>query len=108
MITLGINRYPSFHFPISKPDSYSRLRDIEAPMLGACYLTEWTDGIEELYDTENEIAVYKNTDELIMKIKELEADVNKRRALKINGQKRALSTHTIPDSLNNIKCSLSL
>ncbi len=48
MITLGINRYPSFHFPISKPDSYSRLRDIEAPMLGACYLTEWTEGIEEL------------------------------------------------------------
>jgi len=108
MITLGVNRYPSFHFPLSKPDSYSRLRDIEAPMLGACYLTEWTEGIEELYDTENEIAVYKNASELIIKTKELEADFNKRRTLKINGRKRALSTHSIPNSINSIKCSLSL
>jgi hypothetical protein len=102
MITLGVNRYPSFQFPLSKPHSYSRLRDIEAPMLGACYLTEYTDGIEELYDIENEIAVYKNADELMGKIKELQADFNRRKKLKINGQKRALLDHNIPNSLNKI------
>jgi hypothetical protein len=108
MITLGVSRYPSFRFPLLKPDSYSRLRDIEAPMLGACYLTEWTEGIDELYDIENEIAVYRTVEELIEKAKELQADIGKRKKIKINGQKRALADHTIPQSLNKIKCSLGL
>jgi len=46
MITVGVNRYPSFNFPLQQPGTYSRLRDIEAPMLGACYLTEYTEGLE--------------------------------------------------------------
>ncbi len=59
MITLGLNRYVSYHSPFSKPGTYSRLRDIEAPMLGACYLTEYTEGIEQLYEPGKEIEVYK-------------------------------------------------
>jgi hypothetical protein len=102
MITLGVNRFPSFRLPLSRPDTYSRLRDIEAPMLGACYLTEWTEGIEELYDTENEIAVYKNAEDLVLKIKELQANPPKRKTLKINGRKRALDEHQIGNSLNKI------
>ena len=102
MITLGINRYPSFHFPLYKPDTYSRLRDIEAPMLGACYLTEWTAGIGELYDIENEIVVYRNAGELAAKTRELRADINKRKMLRFNGRKRALNEHQISISLNKI------
>ncbi|MFI5140146.1 MAG: glycosyltransferase [Sphingobacteriales bacterium] len=102
MITLGVNRFPSFRFPLSRPGTYSRLRDIEAPMLGACYLTEWTEGIEELYDIENEIAVYKNAEDLALKIKELQANPHKRKTLKINGRKRALNEHQIGNSLNKI------
>jgi len=102
MITLGVNRYPSFRYPLLKPGSYSRLRDIEAPMLGACYLTEYTEGMEELYDIGKDIAVYKDDDELAVKIKELEASSNVRKQLKINGQKRALNENSIPSSLNKI------
>jgi len=102
MVTLGVNRFPSFRFPANKPGSYSRLRDIEAPMLGACYLTEYTDGIDELYDTENEIAVYKNMDELSDQIKILRANPDLREKLRINGQKRALNEHAIPNSLHKI------
>lgn len=102
MITVGINRYPSYHFPIHKPDTYSRLRDIEAPMLGACYLTEWTAGIEQLYDIEHEIATYKTPEDFIEKALALQADPQKRKMLKINGQKRALQDHTIGQSLNKI------
>ncbi|MGZ3752607.1 MAG: glycosyltransferase family protein [Mucilaginibacter sp.] len=108
MITLGVNRFPSFAFPIEKPDTYSRLRDIEAPMLGACYITEWTDGIDELYDIENEIAVYRNEAELISTIKELQADPERRKRLKINGQKRALEDHSIPVSLNRLISKLGI
>jgi Glycosyl transferases group 1 len=108
MITLGVNRYPSFSYPLVKPDSYSRLRDIEAPMLGACYLAEYTEGIENLYDTENEIAVYKNAEALITIAKELQADPHKRKKLKVNGQKRALNDHSIPVSLGKILSALGL
>ena len=107
MVTLGINRYPSFRYPISQPDTYSRLRDIEAPMLGACYLTEWTEGIEGLYDTENEITVYKSELDLSKQIKSLLNDPERRKSLKINCQKKALNLHSVPNSLKNIKCSLS-
>ena len=89
MIAIGINRYPSFHFPFSKPDSYSRLRDIEAPMLGACFLTEWTDGIDELYINGVEIETYKTAEEFIEKVRKLQADDQKRRSLKANGQKKS-------------------
>ncbi|HTI60954.1 glycosyltransferase [Mucilaginibacter sp.] len=108
MITLGVNRYPSFNFPSSKPGTYSRLRDIEAPMLGACYLTEYASGIAELYDIGSEIATYRNADEMIGKIRQLEADPALRKKLRTNGQKRALRDHTIPNSINKIRQALNL
>ena len=108
MVSLGVNRYPSFRFPLETPDSYSRLRDIEAPMLGACYLTEWTGGIEQLYDIENEIAVFHTESELVEQVKMLQADPAKRKKLKTNGQKKALSNHSIPQSLNRLFNALSL
>jgi hypothetical protein len=108
MITVGINRYPSFHFPIDRPDTYSRLRDIEAPMLGACYLTEWTEGIEEMYEPQVEIALYHNAEDFVEQVKELISDHKKRNMLKVNGQKRALSEHTIPTSLNKLIRTLGI
>jgi hypothetical protein len=107
-VTVGINRYPSYHFPLYQPDTYSRLRDIEAPMFGACYLTEWTQGIEDLYEIGHEIEVYHDAAEFIEKAKELIADPAKRKTLKVNGQKRALNDHNITSSLNKIITSLNI
>jgi Glycosyl transferases group 1 len=101
-VTLGINRYPSFRYPLSQPDTYSRLRDLEAPMLGACYLTEYTEGIEDLYDIDNEIAVYKTVSDLSNQIKTLMNEPEKRKILKINGQQRAVRDHSISNSLGKI------
>jgi hypothetical protein len=52
-VTLGINRFPIPSASLSKPQTYSRLRDLEAPMAGAVYLTEWTDDLPLLFDLEN-------------------------------------------------------
>lgn len=103
MVTLGINRVPTFKRTHNKPLTYSRLRDIEAPMLGACYLTEYCEGIDSLYDTDNEINVYSTVDELVQKATELLSNKEKRDKLRANGQQRALSDHTIPSSLKKIK-----
>ena len=102
-VTMGINRYPSFNYPFKKPNVYSRLRDIEAPMLGACYLTEWAPGIEDMYDTETEISTYRTAAEFTEKAGILMADKAKRDIKRKNGQKRALSALSVPASINAIK-----
>jgi hypothetical protein len=106
MVTIGVNRYPSFRFPLDSPDTYSRLRDIEAPMLGACYLTEWTEGIENLYDIEKEILTYKDESSFIEQCQRLSEDFELRKKLKESGQLKALTKHCIPESIKAIKTTV--
>jgi len=105
-VTLGVNRYPSFHYPLLKPDTYSRLRDIEAPMAGACYLTEWAPELEDLYEAGIEIEIYKTPEEAAQLLQELMADPQRRKKLRYNGQRKALQEHSIPRSLKKIQALL--
>ncbi len=106
LVTLGINRYPSFRRSFSKPDRYSRLRDIEAPMMGACYLTEWTEELEQLYEIGEEIETYRNAEEMVEKIAELKSSNQKRQLLRRRGQERALQDHTVGRSLSRLLFAL--
>jgi Glycosyl transferases group 1 len=105
-VTLGINRVPTYKRLDRNPLVYSRLRDLEAPMLGACYLTEHTDGLAGLYAIGEEIETYRNADELIRKCRELMNSDTKRKMLRLASQKRALAEHTIPMSLTKLKLRL--
>lgn len=105
-VTLGINRVPTYKRLDRNPLVYSRLRDLEAPMLGACYLTEHTEGLAELYDIGAEIETYRTADELILQCRELINSDTKRKMLRLAAQKRALAEHTIPASLNRLKLKL--
>ncbi len=107
-ITLGVNRYPSYRHPARAPDTYSRLRDLEAPMMGACYLTEWTDGLDRLYDLGREIETYRSADELVEKTRELLENPEKRRSMRQMGQKRALAEHSLPMSLANLAAAIGI
>jgi hypothetical protein len=106
MVTLGINRVPTFNTFGKDIITYSRLRDLEAPMLGACYLTEYTAGLPQLYDLGTDIEIYANADELVYKSKELASSKSRRKELRIKGQQRALNSHSIPQSLQLIKTRL--
>jgi hypothetical protein len=101
-ITIGVNRVPTFKRSLHRPLSYSRLRDIEAPMLGACYLTEWAPGLAQLYEFGREIEVYRDAEELADKIKMLARDATRRHVLRAAGQRRALSDHCIARTLERI------
>lgn len=105
-ITLGINRVTTYKALNRWPICYSRLRDLEAPMLGGCYLTEHTKGLEKLYDVGSEIETYKTVDELIYKSGLLLEDKNKRIDLRKRGQAKALNNHSLPSSLVKIKAAL--
>lgn len=108
LVTLGVNRYPSYRYPLSHPDTYSRLRDLEAPMLGACYLTEWTEGLDQLYDLGEEIETYRTPEEMAEKTRQLLGNSEKRQKMRCAGQKRALSEHTVPQSLAKVAYALDL
>ena len=101
-VVLGINRYPSFRHPFSRPGAYSRLRHIEAPMLGACYLTEWAPGLDDLYDIGSEIETYRSASELVEKSSRLVSDPAHRMSLRKAGQKRALADHSIRRSIERV------
>lgn len=108
LINLGVNRYPSYRYPFSRPDTYSRMRDVEAPMMGACYLTEWTQGLDQLYELGEEIETYRTAEEMVEKIRKLEADPEKRKRMRCQAQKRALAEHTVAKSLTKISAALGL
>lgn len=108
VVTIGINRVRTARSSNRSPAAYSRLRDIEAPMMGACYLTEWTQGLERLYDLGSEIESYKTAAEMRDKISALRGDPDRRRRLRERAQRRALSEHSVPRSLGTIRQHLGL
>ena len=101
-ITIGVNRVPTARRSHRNPLTYSRLRDLEAPMLGACYLTEWTEGLGQLYELGTEVETYRTPEELCTKITELKQDPARCRQLRERGQKRALADHSVAATLNKI------
>jgi hypothetical protein len=102
MVTIGVNRVPSANRSLHRPLVYSRLRDIEAPMLGACYLTEWTEGLEHMYELSTEIETYRTADELTSKLCELCRDPMRRGAMRERAQRRALSDLSVARSIARI------
>jgi len=107
-VSLGINRFPTLRLPASQLAVYSRLRDIEAPMLGACYLTEEAPGLDELYRVGEEIETYRDADELVGKARALLADPRRRARLRAAGQTRALRDHCVGRSLAKIAARLGI
>jgi hypothetical protein len=107
-VCVGVNRYPSLRHPFSRPDTYSRLRDIEAPMTGACYLTEWTEGLDGLYDLGSEIESYRGASELVEKSRALEKDASRRLGMRTAAQRRALADHSIGRTMEKIASRLNL
>jgi hypothetical protein len=101
-ITLGVNRVSTVRTGNRRPLVYSRLRDIEAPMLGACYLTEFTAGLAHLYDLGEEIETYQTAEELAHKIDMLKRDSVRRRRMRGRAQQRALNDHSMAKTLRRI------
>jgi len=107
-VTIGVNRVPTPRASNRRPLAYSRLRDIEAPMLGACYLSEWTEGLARLYELGVEIEAYRTAEELADNLRELSKSPARRAELRVRGQRRALREHTIERSLAQITVRLGL
>jgi hypothetical protein len=107
-VCVGVNRYPNPRRTDGRPERYSRLRDIEAPMVGAAYLTEFAPGLDELYEIGREIEVYREAGELAAMVEALGRDEGRRRRLREQGQRRALGDHAIPHTIAKIARRLGI
>lgn len=71
-----------------------RLRDFEAPMSKACYLTGYSDEILDFYEPDKEVALYRTTAELIEKTKYYLSHPAQAEKLRAAGYARARRDHT--------------
>jgi hypothetical protein len=108
MVTIGVSRVPVARISNRRPLTYSRLRDIEAPMLGACYLTEWTEGLEQMYEIGAEIEAYHTADELTAKLAELRKSPGRRLDMRVRAQRRAIREHSVVRAIDRIGRRLGL
>lgn len=106
-VSLGINRVFEISFPRLKV-KYAKLRDFEAPMSGACYLTEHCADLEENYEIGKEIWTYRSEDELIEKSRELLTHGTLRSELKIAARRASLERHTWNHRFQTLFAELSL
>jgi spore maturation protein CgeB len=80
--------------PLSPLLSHVRLRDFEAPMCRACYLTGHSDEIAELYEIGKEIDTYRSGDELVDKARFYLSHTEASEHLREAGWQRARRDHT--------------
>jgi hypothetical protein len=71
-----------------------RLRDFEGPMCRTCYLTGYSDEIQEFYETGKEIDTYRTAEELVDKAKFYLGHPEAAERLREAGYRRALRDHT--------------
>jgi spore maturation protein CgeB len=81
-------------WPGSSLIPHVRLRDFEAPMCGACYLTGHSDEIEEFYEVGKEIDTYRTQGELIDKARHYLRNHGSAERLREAGIRRARRDHT--------------
>jgi hypothetical protein len=108
VVTIGVNRVPTAKASHRKPLLFSRLRDVEAPMLGACYLTEQTESVERMYDAGTEVETYRTPEELIGKLDELTASPERRRNMRERAQRRALQDYSLGRTIARLTARLGL
>ena len=73
---------------------YLKLRDFEAPMCRAFYMTGLQEELKEYYEIDKEIICYDTKEELLDKIKYYLAHQDEAEKIKIAGYNRALKDHT--------------
>jgi spore maturation protein CgeB len=71
-----------------------RLRDFEAPMSGAFYITEYQDELTEYFEPGQEVETYSGRDELLEKVRAYLAHPERADAIRRAGYRRARSEHT--------------
>ncbi|QOV89437.1 CgeB family protein [Humisphaera borealis] len=93
-ISLGFSAVAQRPKPGEDPIRQVRLRDFEAPMSGAFYLTEHLDELCEFFEPDREIVTFRTAEELTDKAAYYLKHPTEREKIREAGRRRALAEHT--------------
>ncbi|MDC0857711.1 glycosyltransferase [Rickettsiales bacterium] len=79
-----------------------RLRDFEAPACKICYITEYSEELEEFYEIDKEILCYKSKEELLDKIKFCLENDSFREQIAKAGFQRVIKDHSWHNRFNKL------
>jgi spore maturation protein CgeB len=85
-----------------------RLRDFEAPMSGALYLTERQDELAEYYDIGSEVLAYTDRDDLLDQVRHYLAHPEQAERIRRAGLLRARADHTWQRRFGDLFAALGL
>lgn len=88
--------------------THLRLRDFEAPMSGALYLTEQQDELAEYYRIGEEVLTYRDGDELVDKARYYLAHPEQSERIRYAGYRRAVRDHTWQHRFQQLFAALGL
>lgn len=88
---LGLNQGRDRHGCVT---SYLKLRDLEFPGHGCCYLTEHNDDVAAALDVGREVLTYRTLDEVAALLKQLSRDPRRAAEVGRAGRRRVLAEHT--------------
>ena len=93
-VSLGILDVYDGHDPSKRVIRHMHLREFEAPMCGATYLTGFTPELAECFEPDREVLVYRDMEELIDKARFYILHADAGEEIRVAGRRRALADHT--------------
>jgi spore maturation protein CgeB len=93
-VSLGILEVHDGHDPSKRVIRHMHLREFEAPMCGAVYLTGFTPELTECFEPDREVLVYRDIEELVDKAQFHISHPEAGDKIRAAGLRRALSDHT--------------
>ena len=93
-ISLGVLEVHEHHDPSRPVARHLHLREFEAPMSGALYVTGYMPELETMFEPDREVVTYRNEAELLAKVTRLLREPAEAEAIRVAGRKRALAEHT--------------
>jgi len=93
-ISLGFLEVYDEHNPSNVVTQHLHLREFEAPMSGALYITGYHEELADMYDLEKEVVTYRSRHELLDKVKYYLDHHSQAEMIRKAARKRALKSHS--------------
>jgi len=94
IVSLGFLEVFDEHDPSRPILQHLHLREFEAPMSGALYLTNYSDELAEMFEPDKEVLVWHNRHELLEKVRFYGEHPDAGDGIRKAGRERALACHT--------------
>ncbi len=107
-ISLGFLEVYNHHDPSKMVLKHMHLRDFEAPLSGAFYMTGFSDEVAEMFEPDKEVVIYRSSEELLDKINYYLKNSSAADQIRKAGFNRAINQHTYHHRYKSLFAELGL